>query len=164
MKTFFIDLNEMAHKKSKLYKVWAFGALMFVVFGVGTSMLLKDKVDGAMWPIIIMSAYLLLYIYYAWVTYKAKLYIQADDYAVEYSFGMIKRTAEIIIWDTIVKVKLGPTYVAFFKRSGKRKVVSLGWLPYVKVVDIKEKIRKACEYKGVPFEIVDYNRFEKKSK
>jgi hypothetical protein len=162
MESFFIDLNEMSHKKSKLYKVWAFGALMFVVFGIGSSMLLKNKFSGAMWPIVIMSVYLLLYIYYAWTTYKANLYIQADDYAVEYSFGMIKRTAEIIIWDTIVKVKLGPTYIAFYKRSGKRKVVGLGWLPYSKVVDIKDKIAKACEFKGVPYEIAEYHHFEKK--
>ncbi|MGE0078842.1 MAG: hypothetical protein AB7S48_13365 [Bacteroidales bacterium] len=162
MESFFIDLNEMAHKKSKLYKVWAFGALMFVVFGVGSSMLLKDKFGGAMWPVIVMAVYLLLYIYYAWTTYNAKLYVQADEYAVEFSFGMIKRTAEIIIWDTVTKVKLGPTYVAFFKRTGKRKVVSLGWLPYAKVVEIKDRLEQVCGFKGIQCDRAEYQHFEKK--
>lgn len=162
MESFYIDLNEMTNKKTKLYKILAIGAVVFIALAVISILLLGDKFKKAEVPFIVMGVYFALYIYYAWFTSRAKLYIQADEYAVEYSFGMLKRTAEIIIWDTIVKVKLGPTYIAFFKRTGKRKVISLGWLPYAKVVDIKERFCKVCEFKGITCEKAEYQHFEKK--
>lgn len=163
MESFYIDLNEMSHKKSKLYRIWAFGAIFFIVLAILSFTLLKKQLGSAQVSILIMAVYFLLYVYYAWITYKAKLYIQADEYAIEYSFGMIKQSAESIMWDTIVKVKLGPTYVAFFKRTGKRKVVALGWLPYTKVVEIKDKIAKVCEFKGIICERSEFKHYEKKS-
>lgn len=161
MESFYIDLNEMTNKKAKLFRILIIGAIIFIVLAVLSIFLMGEEYKSAEVPFIIMGVYFLLYIYYAWYTSKAKLYIQADEYAVEYSFGMIKRTSEIIIWDTIVKVKLGPTYVAFFKRTGKRKVIGLGWLPYAKVVDIKEKICSICQFKGIICEKADYKHFEK---
>lgn len=162
MESFYIDLNEMTNKKSKLFRILIYGAIIVILLAVLSIFLLGEKSKTAEVPFIIMVVYFALYLYYAWYTSKAKLYIQADEYAVEYSFGMIKRTSELVIWDTIVKVKLGPTYVAFFKRSGKRKVISLGWLPYAKVVDIKEKLCKVCEFKGIACEKAEYQHFEKK--
>lgn len=162
MESFYIDLNEMTHKKSKLYRIWALGAVFFIILSVLSVLIFRNQLGGAGWPILIMAVYFILYLYYAWITYRAKLYIQADDYAVEYNFGMLARTVNTVIWDTVVKVKLGPTYIAFFKRTGKRKIVSLGWLPYAKVVEIKDKVCKVCEFKGITCEKAEYHHFENK--
>lgn len=162
MELFNIDLNEMTNKKSKLYKIWAFGAVIFLFTAISSVILFQKQFGKAEWPIIILAVYFLLYVYYAWITFKAKLYIKSDEYAAEFSFGMLKRTSEAIIWDTIVKVKLGPTYIAFYKRTGKRKVIRLGWLPYAKVVEIKDSIYKVCEQKAIACEIAEYQHFEKR--
>ncbi|MCB8964294.1 MAG: hypothetical protein H6536_04545 [Bacteroidales bacterium] len=162
MEAFYIDLNEMTNKKTKLYKIWAFGAIVFLVLAIVSVAFFQKRFGKAEWPIVIMAVYFALYVYYAWITYKAKLYIKSDEYALEYSFGMLKRTSEAIIWDTIVKVKLGPTYIAFYKRSGKRKVIRLGWLPYAKVVEIKDSICKMSEFKSIPCERAEYQHFESK--
>lgn len=164
MESFYVDLNEMSHKKTKLFRIWAFGAIFFIILAVLSFILLRNQFGRALLTVLIMAVYFTLYIYFAWITYKAKLYIQADRYTLKYSFGMIKQSAESIMWDTIVRVKLGPTYVAFFKRTGKRKVVALGWLPYVKVIEIKDNIEKFCKVKGITCERSEFKHYEKKKK
>lgn len=159
MESFYIDLNQLSSKKSKLFRVWAVGAVVFTVFGLLLTLIFKKHVGRAELPIVAIAVYFLLYIYFAWVTYKSKLYIQADEYSVEYKFGMLKGSSEKVIWETVVKIKIGPTYIAFFKRSGKRKVIRLGWLPYSKVIEIKNRVCSVCEFKGIRCEKSEFLHF-----
>ena len=62
------------------------------------------------------------------------------------------------MWDVIDKVRIGPTYITFFKKSGKGKKVQLGWLPYKKVVEIKERIQQCSNNKGIEVEIAEFSK------
>ncbi|HPD95239.1 MAG: hypothetical protein H6537_06665 [Bacteroidales bacterium] len=162
MKEFFIDLNEMPLKKSKLYRMWIIGALVLIVLVIASFFIFDIKSVKTGWPMLLPLFYLSVYIYYAWYTYKLKLYIRGDEFAVEYKFGMLAQSVNTIIWDTVTKVKFGPTYVTFFKKSGKARKIALGWLPYAKVVEIKDSIIQLCENKAIKCEQGEYKNYNKK--
>jgi Ca2+/Na+ antiporter len=161
MESFYIELNEMSHKKPRIIKLWIIGAAVLVVLLVLSFVFFASKGYRVVWLLLAAAIYLGIYIYYAYITYNAKMYIQADEFALEYKFGLISRTVNTYMWDTVSKVRLGPAYLAFYKRTGKRKVVSISWLPYSKVVEIKDKICQICEHKGIPCEKADFTKIEK---
>lgn len=70
---------------------------------------------------------------------------------------MMRKVPDQVIWETLKKVRLGPTYISFIKRSGKKKVIPLGWLPYAKVVEIKDKVHVICTSKGIDVEVAEYH-------
>lgn len=160
MDIFDINLNEMSQKRKRLFRVWAYGAMAILVLAGLSLYFLQDMVGHSYWLIaVILLVYLAAYIYFTRVTIKTKLYIKSDEYALEYRFGVLSKSEQIIIWDVLTRVKIGPTYIAFYKRTGKRKVIRLGWLPYSKVVEIKDKIESVCKDKGIKYEIAQYNEF-----
>lgn len=160
MDIFDINLNEMSQKRKRLFRVWAYGAMAILVLAGLSLYFLQDMVGHSYWLIaVILLVYLAAYIYFTRVTIKTKLYIKSDEYALEYRFGVLSKSEQIIIWDVLTRVKIGPTYIAFYKRTGKRKVIRLGWLPYSKVVEIKDKIESVCNDKGIKYEIAQYNEF-----
>lgn len=161
MESFYIELNEMSHKKPRIIKLWIIGAAVLIVLLVLSFIFFASKGYRVVWLLLAAAIYLGIYIYYAYITYTAKMYIQADEFALEYKFGLISRTVNTYMWDTVSKVRLGPAYLAFYKRTGKRKVVSISWLPYAKVVEIKDKICQICEHKGIPCEKADFTKIEK---
>lgn len=161
MESFYIELNEMSHKKPRIIKLWIIGAAVLVLLMVLSFVFFAGKGYRVVWLLLAAAIYLGIYIYYAYITYTAKMYIQADEFALEYKFGLISRTVNTFMWDTVSKVRLGPAYLAFYKRTGKRKVVSISWLPYAKVVEIKDKISHICEHKGIPCEKADFTKIEK---
>lgn len=158
MDTFSIELNEIGHKKSKLIRLWVSGAIILIASMVLSFYLIGNDLTrlAVLIPIVLEVA---IYIYFAFVTYNAHVYIQSDAYALEYKFGMLSKTPKSIIWETITKVKIGPTYIAFFKRSGKRTTISLGWLPYVKLKEIKDKVCAVAQHKGITCEWAEYKRY-----
>lgn len=158
MDTFTIELNEISHKKSKLIRLWIGGALILVVTIALSFYLIGSDITrlAVLIPVVLQVA---IYIYFAYSTYNARVYIQSDAYAIEYKFGMLSKTPKTIIWETITKVKIGPTYLAFYKRSGKRTTISLGWLPYVKLKEIKEKICEVAQAKGIACEWAEYKKY-----
>lgn len=158
MDTFYVDLNEMTHKKGKLLRTWLFGAIIGIAVFLLTIALAGNYFRKTAIMLIPLLFYLALYVYFAYTAYRTKLYIRSDDFALEYKFGTLLRSTRTVIWQTVVKVKLGPTYIALFKRTGKKVVVRLGWLPYTKVVEIKSKIEQACSQMNIPCEHSSYNR------
>ncbi len=138
--------------------------IVTALFLASLSIFLTTK-NSLEWILLVTAVYLALYIYFAWITLKAKLFIKADDYCFEYKFGLIKSDKNLIIWDSIKKVKLGPAYIAFYKKSGRKKVVRISWLPYSRVIEIKEKLSLLVESKGIQLEIADFIKYgEKKEK
>lgn len=111
------------------------------------------------WFLLIASFYFGLYIYYAWITYKADLFIKGNDSYFEYKFGLLKNSKNFIYWEIVRKVKIGPAYIAFFKKSGRKRTVSISWLPYAKVIEIKDKLIQLCNNKKVTYEVVDFVRY-----
>ena len=160
MESFYVDLNETSSKKPKIRKLLIFGAIVcltFIPFSLSVFLTIENSLG---WFFLASAFYIALYFYFTWLTYKTVLFIKADTYRFEYKFGLLNRSKNILVWDTISKVKIGPAYIRFFKRSGRRRTVYLNWLPYSKVIEIKELLIKMLEHKKIHYEkaeIIDYS-------
>ncbi len=161
MKNFYIDLNEYSSKKPRVIKQLIFGAIICMILtlaSLSVSFRMKSPIE---WFFLITILYFCLYIYFAWLTFKTKLYVKADENGIEFKFGIRSKTANYINWDLIKRVGIGYAYISFFKKSGKRRRIQLGWLPYSQVVEIKDKVAELCKHKGVSYEFVDFIRYSK---
>lgn len=160
MEPFKINLNPSTETGSK-YKRFVYTlAIIYFLSSITAFLISYFKNDPIEWVFIGAAIWGIIMISFAFVGSKAKLYFSADDYAIEYQFGFLVKTPTAIIWETVKKVKLGPTYITFFKRSGKGKKVAIGWLPYAKVKEIKELIKQYAESKEIPTEIGELKKID----
>lgn len=148
----------MAETSGRYKRFLVILGIFFIIISVLSFVFLFRRDNPMEWLFVVLGIYALIFIYFAYTGNKVKLYISADDYAIEYQFGFFVKTPNAIIWETINKVKLGPTYIAFLKRSGKGKVVHIGWLPYAKVIEIKNKIKCFSESKGIKVEVAEFTK------
>ena len=161
MESFYVDLSDISSKKPRVKRQLLFGAIIILVLIISSLAVFLTRQSSLEWYFIIVSIYLALYTYYAWLTYKAILFVKGDDTGFHYNFGLLKRSKNIILWDVVTKVKLGPAYIRFFKKSGRRKLIQLNWLPYSQVIEIKDSLIKMCKSKNIPYEkaeIIDYSK------
>jgi phosphoglycerol transferase MdoB-like AlkP superfamily enzyme len=158
MEPFKINLNQMAETKGRYKRFLLILAIILIIAAVITFSLFHHKNDPGKWVFLSFGSLAIMYIYFAYVGYVAKIYISADDFAIEYQFGFFMKAPTAIIWEVVDKVKIGPTYITFFKKSGRGKKIELGWLPYKKVVEIKERIQQYSEVKGIEIEVAEYNK------
>ena len=121
MKSFSINLNQMADKGSRYKKLLFTLALIFLITSAIIFWILYRKENPIEWIFLGLGVYFLLFMYFGYVGYNTKMFINVDDFAFEYQFGFFKKVPGKIIWETVTKVKLGFTYIAFFKRTGKKQ-------------------------------------------
>lgn len=155
MEPFSINLNQMADKGGRYKRLVIILASAFVATSAAAYFLFLNSTMSE-WLLIGWGVYLLLYIYFGFVGYNTKMFINADDFALEYQFGFFKKVPQKIIWETVNKVKLGFTYIAFYKKTGKRKVIKIGWLPYAKVKEIKNMVDSFCKEKSIEVVVAEY--------
>lgn len=160
MEPFKINLNQSTETGSKYKKFVITLGVIYFLTSLTAFIIFYLKNDPVEWVFIGAAVWGVVMLSFAFVGSKAKLYISADDYAIEYQFGFIVKTPTAIIWETVKKVKLGPTYITFFKRTGKGKKVAIGWLPYAKVIEIKDLIKHYAESKGIPTEIGELKKID----
>jgi len=157
MESFSINLKEMVDKGGRYKRLLIVLAIIFLATSLAAFFIFFSKDDPKEWIFLGFAVYALVFFYFGYVGYKSEMFINGDDHALEYQFGFFKKVPEKVIWQTITKVKLGPTYIAFYKRTGKRKVVQFGWLPYAKVVEIKDKVHQICNEKQIEVEVAEYH-------
>ena len=157
MEPFSINLNQMADKGSRYKRLLLILALIFLATSAIAFWLLYKKENPIEWIFLGLGIYSLLFIYFGYVGYNTKMFINGDDFALEYQFGFFKKVPEKIIWETLTKVKLGFTYIAFLKKTGRRKVIKVGWLPYQKVKEIKNYVQAICDEKKIKVEVAEYH-------
>jgi hypothetical protein len=158
---FKIDLDEYSSKKPRIIRLLIYGAficLSLIAISFSISLAFRSYFENLLF---ITSIYLALYIYFAWITFKTKLFVRADDKGIVFKFGYHESSKNFIFWDSINGVRIGYAYITFYKKSGKQKRIQLGWLPYSKVLEIKEKFIEICESKGITYEIVDFIKYPK---
>lgn len=80
------------------------------------------------------------------------LYIKGDACILRYRLGYARRGAVSVPWRALLKVRLGPTYIALHKLSGRRRTIRLGWASYGKVLEAKGNVEAMCRRAGVPVE------------
>jgi Ca2+/Na+ antiporter len=161
MNSFFVDLNDLSIKKPRIRRFLVLGAILCFVLMIASIALFLTFQSSLGWFVVMFATYFVFYVYYAWMSHKANLYVKADSTGFDYKFGLLKRSNNYIMWATISRIKIGPAYIRFIKKSGRRKLVQLNWLPYVKVIEIKDSLIKMCESKHIPFEkadIIDYSK------
>ena len=116
------------------------------------------------WISLIFAIYIALYIYFAWITLETKLFVKADNNGIEFKFGIRFSSKNYFIWDAVKNVRIGYAYIVIYKKSGRRNRVQLGWLPYGKVIEIKESLEGICRDKRIPCEKVDFIKYPKEKK
>jgi hypothetical protein len=157
MEPFSINLNQTANKGSRHKKLVIILALIFLVTALIIFWILYKKDNPVEWIFLGLGIYFLLFIYFGYVGYNTKMFINSDDFALEYQFGFFKKVPERIMWETVKKVKLGFTSITFFKLTGRSKVIRVGWLPYHIVKEIKNHIQAICNEKGIQVEVAEYH-------
>lgn len=162
MNDFFVNLNEYSTKKQKVFRTLIFGGLLFIGVMILSFLLLWFFNKAAEYLVATITVYLIIYFYFAWFSFKTKLYLKADKSCITIKFGIRNSSKDIILWDTIRKVRIGPTYIAFYKKSGRRRRYMLGWLPYAKVIEIKDNLIALLDSIGVDYEVVDFIRYQDK--
>ncbi|RPH30980.1 MAG: hypothetical protein EHM93_14945 [Bacteroidales bacterium] len=162
MVNFYIDLNEYSSKKPRIIRLLIFGAIVCLGFTITSLAIFLTLKSSLEWFFLIAASYIALYIYFAWVAFKTNIFVKANDNGIVFKFGIRNGSKDYILWDSIKKVKIGPAYITFFKKSGRRKRVQLGWLTYSRVVEIKDKVVALCDNKGITYEVVDFIRYYKK--
>ena len=160
MEPFKINLNQSSETGNKYKRFIITLAVVYILSCFAAFLIFYLKEDPIEWVFVGAAVWGLIMAYFAYIGYKAQLYFSSDDYAIEYQFGFLVKTPTAIIWETIRKVKLGPTYMTFFKRSGKGKKISLGWLPYAKVIEVKDKIKQFADAKGIAVEIGELHKLD----
>jgi len=163
MQPFSINLNEMTDKGGRFKRLLITLAVIYIVTSAIAFWLLYKNNELTIWLFAGLTVYFLFFIYFGFIGYNSKMYINNDDFAFEYQFGFFTKVPEKIIWETITKVKLSFTHITFYKKSGKRKVVEIGWLPYNKVKEIKNKVHCFCTAKAITVEIAEYHREEEEA-
>jgi len=155
-----INLNQTADKGRRFKRFILILTLVFLASAAGVAWLLYQKQDMETWIFISLGIYFLFFLYFGYIGYNAKMFIRCEDFALEYQFGFFKKVPEKIIWETIDKVKLGFTSITFFKKSGRKKVLKIGWVPYEKIKKIKNNVHSFCAEKGIPIEVAEYKEQE----
>jgi len=162
MKTYYIDLNEINRKRARSIRFLALGAGVCILLIIVTFLVFLKYNSSVEWPLLFQTVYLSFYVYFAWITLKAKIYIKADGNEIVFKFGIRNRSKDYILWETVSGIKIGPTYITFFKKSGRKKRIPLGWMPYKKVIEVKETVVELSSSKNIPCEIVEFERFVEK--
>lgn len=158
MEPFHINLNKTEETSGRFKQfIIILSAITIVIAAVSYFLFFRNN-EVRIWFFIPFLIYLGIFIYFAYIGYKAKIYFMSDEFAIEYQFGFFKQRPTTIIWETVHKVKIGPTYISFLKRSGRGKKLELGWLPYKKLVEIKERIEHCAQKKEIIIEIAEYNK------
>ncbi len=160
MGSFAINLNKTSEKGDRYRRFLLIISLILVgILGVTYGIFYLIGIFNE-WVYVISAFYVAAFVYIAFNGSKTALYINGDETALEYQLGFYRRAPIAILWQSIKKVKLGPTYLAFYKRSGKRKVIYLGWLPYAKLMDVKNNIETLCKELGIETQHAEINREE----
>ena len=158
MEPFRINLSQTKESGGRFRRFLVIMAVSLIVVSVISFAALYNKNKTTEWIFILLGVYALIFLYFAFAGYKTKLFFAGTDFAIEYQFSFFKKMPNIIIWETLTKIKLGPTYIIFFKKSGKGKKIHIGWLPYAKVIDIKTNVKSFAEEKGIELEIADFKK------
>lgn len=162
MKEICIDLNEFSTKRQRVFRFLVFGLLICVSLILLSILFLSLLSKTIEYLVVVIIIYLILYFYFVWLSFKTKLFIRSDEGCIIFKFGIRNSSKDIIRWNTIRKVRIGPTYIAFYKKSGRRRRYMLGWLPYAKVIEIKDSLITLLERLGVDYEVVDFIRYQNK--
>jgi hypothetical protein len=158
MEPFSISLSHMTDKGSRYKRLIIILVTLFIITSTATYFLFYKEKNPSIWIMLGWGIYLFLYIYFGFIGYNNEMFVNGDDFALEYQFGFFSKVPDKIIWETLTKVKLGFTYIAFYKKTGKRKVMEIGWLPYTKLKEIKNKVNTMCCEKGIVVEVAEYHR------
>ncbi|MGI6479383.1 MAG: hypothetical protein ACOX0M_08085 [Salinivirgaceae bacterium] len=140
MESFYINLNSHPERSKRFRRFIILISIILVIMVGLTFWAFYAFSIFNIWLILLLSLHTIIYFYLVYKGYKSELYVKSDSSVLSYKLSLYRRTPTLIFWGSIRKVKIGPTYVTFHKRSGKRKTMYLGWLSYANNINIKHNI------------------------
>lgn len=155
MDAFAINLNSTAKKGGKYRRFLVITSSILILLFIVTAAIFFGYGVFNKWLLILYGVYIISYFYALLASYDAKIYIKADKYALSYHFAYYRRAPTVIVWNTVKRVKLGPTYLEFFKLSGKSKRINLGWISYKELMSVKSKVKNLALSLGIEVDYVE---------
>ena len=80
---------------------------------------------------------------------RTHYFFSSDGRSLDYKvvFGLHKKRS--VRWDDIKAVRLGPAYVRLLRKAHRNRQISLGWVPYEQLRNLKAEIAKEARRLGV---------------
>ncbi|HOG20301.1 MAG TPA: hypothetical protein PKW37_07660 [Salinivirgaceae bacterium] len=159
MESFYINFNSHPERSKRFRRfIVLISIILVVMVGLTFWAFYAFSIFG-IWLILLLSLHTIIYFYLVYKGYKSELYVKSDNEVLSFKLSLYRRTPTLVFWDSIKKVKIGPTYVAFYKRSGKRKTMYLGWLSYANNINVKRNIESIVKQLSIDIEygeIIEY--------
>lgn len=155
---FYIDLNEDReyHWRTER-KIAMAGSIALLVICALNIAAATTTYSRALYTLMLLL-YIAAFTYSYRIRLRTKYYVRSDEQIIEYKLHAMDRLKQQLLWDSIERVKFGATYVAFYKRTGKRKLLKMGWLTYDSVIRIKRQLQQACAERDIPYEVAQIYR------
>lgn len=149
MDTFAVNLNYAAKRGGKYLRFLVVSSLVLIVLFVLTSIFFLKYGQFNKWLFILYGVYIVSYFYALLASYNARIYIKANKYALSYHFLYYRKAPFVIVWKTVKTVKIGPTYLEFFKLTGKSKRINIGWISYKELMIVKKRVESLARNLGI---------------
>lgn len=155
---FYIDLNEdWEHHWQTERKIMIAGIVVLLIICTLNIIVTKNNYNRAIY-IALLLFYVVAMAYSYRIRIRTKYYVRSDAQMLEFKLHAMERLKQQLLWESIEHVKFGATYVAFYKRTGKRKQLKMGWLTYDSVLRIKHQLQQACTERGIPYVVAPIYR------
>ena len=155
---FYIDLSHLLSGNLRIeHKIWQVSSAVLLILAAINVVVAKDLYTRVVYALMLVCCIAAIF-YYRHPRRNGKLYVRSDAQMLEYKLGHVRYAKQQLLWESIAKAKFGPTYIRFFKRTGRRKTLKLGWLPYELVVNIKQQLMSACDERGIAYEVAEFTK------
>ncbi|PIE84545.1 MAG: hypothetical protein CSA07_00355 [Bacteroidia bacterium] len=95
----------------------------------------------------------LVLLFTIWFRSTKMFYFQSDEHSLRYrtSYRSLPRR---IAWEEVQAIRIGPAYIRIFLKERKSRRVSLGWLHYDTLIELKNNIAREAKARRVSCKIV----------
>ena len=93
-----ISLSQMKDKGSRYKRLIIILAISFILTSIAAYFIFYQENNPSIWILIGWGVYLLAYIYFGFVGYSKEMFVNADEFALEYQFGFFSKVPEKIIF------------------------------------------------------------------
>ncbi len=155
---FHIDLSNVLNANSRIeQKIWRISITVLIALTAINTITAKETFIRLVYASMLVLM-LIAVIYYRRVSRNGQLFIRSDAQMLEYKLGYMRYAKQQLLWESVARVKFGPTYIRFFKRTGRRKTLKLGWLPYDTLLRIKQQLMAACDEQNIAYEVAEFKK------
>lgn len=150
MDSFFVNLSSSTDKIKRFRRFVILLSLFLVVLAILPVVFLSFFFGFNVWLSLFLGLHTVIYGCLVYSSYKSELYVKADKVGLVFKVSLYRQAPVRIFWESVKMVKLGPAYVAFYKASGRRRMLRLGLFSYRNVILVKRNIEAIAKELDIP--------------